>query len=161
MDTCPKTASTAPLSTLSLRSRARSTTLTRSLLGSSESVGRGRTAFPPRKTKPGRRAAVVPVRPGPGRRWMTTGGSPPLSTYFYATVGRLRPSKSSSGVSRHARIRRWKTGALTGSASEPPLTRPSLTSLWTIGRRLRSGSISRSFANNGLELAYFVSIFGP
>jgi len=40
-----------------------------------------------------------------------------------------------------------ETGAPTGSTSGPPPTRPSLTFLWTIGRRLRSGSISKSFAS--------------
>jgi len=36
-----------------------------------------------------RQAAVEAARPGPGRRWTTTGGSPPSSTCSCATGGSL------------------------------------------------------------------------
>ena len=62
---------------------------TGSLPGSFESVGHGRTVFPPRKMRLGRRAAAVPVKRELGRRWMTTGGSPPSLTLFLRHGGSL------------------------------------------------------------------------
>ena len=100
-----------------------------------ENDGRGRITNPLRRMKPGRRVVALLTRPGPGRRWMMTGGSPPLSTCFYVMGGHSRLSTSSSKGSRCARRRRWKTGALIGSAFGPPPTRPSLTYFWMIGRR--------------------------
>jgi len=82
--------------------------------------------------------------------WKTVdddGQFPSSLTCFCVMGGRSRLSKSSSVVSRHARMRTWKTSALIGSAFGPPPTRPSLTSFWMIGRRPKSGSISRSFGS--------------
>ena len=82
--------------------------------------------------------------------WKTVdddGRFPSLIDLFLRHGGRSRPSKNSSGASRRAWIKRWKTGALTGSAFGLPPTHPSLTSFWMIGRRPKSGNISRSFAS--------------
>ena len=133
--------------TLNQKSRARSTASRGSLLDFSENDDRGRIPMLPRRMKLGRRVAVVPARPGPGGQWMTMGDSPPSLTYFCVIGGHPRLSKSSSGASRHARRRRWRTRAPVGSAFGPPPTHPSLISLWMIGRRPKSGSISRSIAS--------------
>ena len=130
------------------QSEIKGTTASRgSLSDFSENDGRGRITNPPRRMKPGRLVVALPTRPGPGRQWMMMGDSPPLSTYFYVMGGHSRLSKSSSGVSRRARRRRWKTGAPIGSAFGPAPTHPILTSLWMTGRRPKSGNISRSFAS--------------
>ena len=96
-----------------------------------------------------------------------TGGSPPLSTYFYAMGSRSRPSKNSSGASRRTRIKRWKTGAST-DPSEPNifLDDRKEAEKWEHLEELRLwmkhvvGLLS-DVVNNGLGPAYFVSIFGP
>jgi len=82
--------------------------------------------------------------------WMTVdddGRFPSLVDLFLRHGGRSRPSKSLSEASRHVLTRRWRTGALTGSVFGLPPIRPSLTSFWMIGMRLRSGNILRSFAS--------------
>ena len=56
------------------------------------------------------------------------GRFPSLVDLFLHHGGRSRPFKSSSGASRHARRRRWRTGALGGSAFEPLPIRRSLIS---------------------------------
>ena len=71
-----------------------------------------------------------------------------LSGMLNFNVGNIKALlRSSSEASRRARRRRWRTGAPVGSAFGPPPTHPSLISLWMIGRRPKSGSISRSFAS--------------
>ena len=58
----------APLRTLSQRSRARSTASRGSLVDSFEIDVRGKIPMPLGRMKPGRRAGVIPARPGPGGR---------------------------------------------------------------------------------------------
>jgi hypothetical protein len=82
--------------------------------------------------------------------WRTVdddGRFPSLIDLFLHHGGRSRLSKSSSGASRRTRRGRWRTRAPVESAFGPPPTHPSLISLWMIGRRPKSGSISRSFAS--------------
>ena len=91
-----------------------------SLPGSFETGDHGWISALLGRMKPEPRAEVTPARWGPGGQWTTMGISPPSSTCSCATGGRLRLSKSSSGASRHARKRRWRTRAPVRSAFEPP-----------------------------------------
>jgi len=87
---------------------------------------------------------------GESGTWRTVdddGRFPSVVDLFLRHGGRSRLSKSSSGASRRARRKRWKTGAPVGSAFGPPPIHQSLISLWMIGRWPKSGNISRSFAS--------------
>ena len=122
----------APLQTPRQRSWARFIVSRESLSDSFEIGDRGRISAPLARMKPERRVEVIPVRPGPGGRWMMTGDSPPLLTCFCVMGGSSRLSRNSSGASRRAQRRRWRTGAPVRSAFEPPPIHQSPISLWMI-----------------------------
>ena len=82
--------------------------------------------------------------------WKTVdddGRFPSLIDLFLRHGGSLEAIQELIQALRRAQRRKWRTGAPTGFASGPPPTRPSLTSFWMIGRRPKSGNISRSSAS--------------
>jgi len=138
---------------------------------SSGSVGRGRTVFPPRRTRLGRRAEVEAAKRAPGRRWMTMGGSPPSSTCSWAMGGLDTVEELIRGVKARAdqEMENWCPDRIRIRASTDP-SKPNIflddrkeAEKWEHVEELHLSmkhtvGLLSDVVNNGLGPAYFVSL---